>query len=301
MKARLMLIGMMAASALPCPAQAPSATHSVIVVWQTNRNLGSVATDSANTNHFTVSNAGDQMLSGTAAMERSDGSFSIISGATYSSGTDQPQVMNIRHQPSPAAKDREAMLFTGGGGSRVYAQGERPNATPGSARIRAEAQTNKSTSALSGRIPFEAPAGALTAPFLVTNGAIVQLSDADITNGGRAVYTFTLTNAGVFVIEALVTAPSETANSFYVNIDAQPQDPGMVWDIQPNTSGFEPRLMSWRGNGTFASNQFAPKQFTLSTGTHQLIVVGREANTQLKGLAIIRLPQAPSDVKLLRR
>jgi hypothetical protein len=83
-----------------------------------------------------------------------------------------------------------------------------------------------------------------------------------------------------------VNAPNNGANSFFVNIDAEPQDPYMIWDI-PVTTGFGQRIVSWRGNGTFDADQFVPKVFNLSQGAHQLIIRGREVNTLLQDVAIL--------------
>jgi len=116
---------------------------------------------------------------------------------------------------------------------------------------------------------------ALTAPLVLTNGCIGQPEQTELPAGGKAIYNFTLANAGTFVIRAVVNAPDESANSFYVNIDANPEDPAMIWDID-TTSGFEERTVSWRGNGDPTSDEFAPKRFKLSAGAHKLIIVGRE-------------------------
>ena len=75
-----------------------------------------------------------------------------------------------------------------------------------------------------------------------------------VTNGGQAVFDFSVTNAGSYVVQGLVNAPNTGANSFYVNIDAQPTDPTTIWDI-PVTSGFQQRFVSWRGNGTDTNDQ----------------------------------------------
>jgi len=90
---------------------------------------------------------------------------------------------------------------------------------------------------------------------------------------GRAAYTFTISTTGDYLVSAPVNAPDESANSFFVNIDAEPTDPEMTWDI-PLTSGLTERTVSWRGNGTFDNAQFTPKVFNLSAGTHTLIVRG---------------------------
>jgi hypothetical protein len=69
-----------------------------------------------------------------------------------------------------------------------------------------------------------------------------------------------------------------------VNVDTQPEDPVMIWDIEP-TNGFEERIVSWRGNGDASSDEFAPKHFNLSAGAHKLFIVGREP-AQLKSISI---------------
>ena len=141
----------------------------------------------------------------------------------------------------------------------------------------------------------------MSAPFTITSNYISQaVQTTAVTNGGRASYSFTITNAGNYVIQALVNAPDDAANSFYINIDAEPQDPTMIWDI-PLTAGFEQRVVSWRGNGTDANNQFVPKIFTLTQGSHQLIIRGRGANVQLETLAVLKCRRPGSRASALRR
>ena len=112
-----------------------------------------------------------------------------------------------------------------------------------------------------------------------------------MTNGGRAAYAFNIVNAGDYLVSALVSAPSLSQNSFYVNIDAEPTDPLMSWDI-PVSTGLTSRTVSWRGNGNGdpASAQYSPKVFTLSAGTHQLIIRGQEAATILGAISIAATP-----------
>jgi hypothetical protein len=149
----------------------------------------------------------------------------------------------------------------------------------------------------SSSLTFAAQSGLVTAPFIIgTNGTTIyfyQLSETDgINSNGVAIYNFTITNAGNYEVQALVNAPNTGANSLYINIDSVPQDPTMVWDVAL-TSGFEERLVSWRGNGSTTANQFVPWIFNLATGSHQLIFYGREANTQLSDFAILPAPPTP--------
>jgi hypothetical protein len=123
----------------------------------------------------------------------------------------------------------------------------------------------------------------------------------DITLGGRATYTFNVPNSGNYVVVGYVNAPDDSANSLWVNIDAEPIDPVSIWDI-PFTSGFEARAVSWRGT---AGLEF-PRIFALSAGTHTLIIRGREAGVQLDRIEIGRTdgtastkPSAPTNLRVV--
>ncbi len=141
-------------------------------------------------------------------------------------------------------------------------------------------------------LTFASTAGTISAPFVVSGDTISQPALTTVSSGGRAAYNFTIVNAGDYTVSALVNAPNTAADSFFVNIDAEPTDPTMIWDV-PLTSGLEERVVSWRGNGTFDSAQFAPKVFNLSAGTHHLIVRGREGNCQLGAITIAPYVMTP--------
>ena len=143
-------------------------------------------------------------------------------------------------------------------------------------------------------------AATVTSPFVLANGYLSQpVQTTVISSAGEATFNFSITNTGNYVIQAMVNAPSDPANSFYVNIDAQPVDPTMCWDIFPFTTNFQQRIVSWRGNGSDTNNQFVPKIFPLAVGTHQIIWAGREANTELQSFSILQLPNAPQNLRVL--
>ena len=162
----------------------------------------------------------------------------------------------------------------------------------------------ESPPALTSSLTFQAGSGIITGPIVSTNGYIYEtldVSNGSITNGGEVLYNFVVTNAGNYVIEALVNAPNMGEKSFWVNINTNtpsnitvlPQNPTMITDI-PLTSGFEERILSWRGNGTASNDAIVPAIFSLSLGvTNQLIIVGREANVQLQTISILQLPPPP--------
>jgi hypothetical protein len=139
-------------------------------------------------------------------------------------------------------------------------------------------------------LTFDTPLGVVTAPFVATNGYICQLTPAaSVGNGGRAAYTFNLTNAGSYIIEALASAPAVGSNSFWINIDAEPQDPTMVWSI-PLTSGFERAVVSWHETAIDSRQRHAPTVFNLTRGVHTLIIRGRDAGPELRQVSILRAP-----------
>lgn len=139
---------------------------------------------------------------------------------------------------------------------------------------------------------FPASAATLTAPLVLTNDYFYLTGDqAEITNGGKAVISFNITNAGDYVVETLVNANDESTNSFFVNVDTTPSDE-MIWDIEV-TAGFEKRMVNWRGTGDSGNDEFSPKRFTLTSGAHTLVIVGREPGVQLKSLVIRPAPPQP--------
>ena len=153
-------------------------------------------------------------------------------------------------------------------------------------------------------LTFSATSGSITSPFISTNGYIVQPSPTftSITNGGGgglATYTFAVTNAGNYVIQGLVNAPANGQDSFFVNIDAMPTDPYMIWKILPATVGFQNMVVTWEGTGTWNAPEFVPAVFNLTAGTHQLYIVGRESATELQIISILQMVAPPQNLRIL--
>jgi hypothetical protein len=147
-------------------------------------------------------------------------------------------------------------------------------------------------------LSFSADSGTLTPPFVAVAGIVSQNLLTSLTGSGEAVYNFTIDIPGNYVVSASLNAPSGSENSLYINVDGEPTDPLMIWDIAV-TSGFTNQVASWRGNATTGPPQFSPKVFTLAAGTHQLYVRGREPNVQLQSFtiyppgALLRLTMLP--------
>lgn len=131
-------------------------------------------------------------------------------------------------------------------------------------------------------ISIEAESGNIITPFVINGTHIVHTTNPTNPNqNGQATYTFNVVNPGTYKMIMTVDAPNTAADSLFVNIDAQPTDPQMTWDIIPLTQGFADRTVSWRGSGTFDNNEFNPKLFALNSGNHSLIIVGRESGVKI--------------------
>ena len=241
-------------------------TNPVISVTPSNLDFGLLPLNSSVTNSVIVRNVGGGTLAGSAALPANT-RFSIIDNSgSYSLSSNESKTVKIRYQPtSQAGSDNTTLTFTGGGGASVALRGASFAILPG--------------------LSFESYAGTISSPFVTNNGYITQLQQTGVTDAGQAVYGFSITTPGSYIVSASVNAPDDTANSVFVGIDGQPADPTMIWDI-PITSGFEPRTVSWRGNGTFDNPQFVPAVFNLTAGPHQLIIRGREAGVQLARITI---------------
>jgi hypothetical protein len=249
-----------------------------ITVTPANQDFGSIQLGTTADRTFSVQNTGSASLSGTASVPMP---FSIVSGSPYTLGPGQTQAVTVRYNPTLAGTDVKTVTFSGANGASVTVSG------------------SATTPPVAGSLSFPAPSGTITAPFTVNNGSLYQATTTTVVvSGGKAVYNFTTTNSGQYAIQALVNAPDTAANSFYVNIDGQPTDPTMIWDI-PITTGFQQRIVNWRGNGTDANSQFVPALFNLTAGAHQLIIVGREANTGLQQVSLVQVPASPQNLHIL--
>jgi hypothetical protein len=110
---------------------------------------------------------------------------------------------------------------------------------------------------------------------------------ASIAATGPGTYTFTLAQAGSYTLTGNVIAPDDSSNSFFIDIDSDPANStARIWDVLPFASTYAPRVISWRGNGTYDTDQFNPKTFNLAAGTHTLYIRAREAGTLINGVTV---------------
>lgn len=250
-----------------------SGTNPVVALSPASLNYGFVEVGSTNELPLTVRNAGGGTLEGTASVSPP---FSILGTASYSLASNETQTITVCYVPTQTGNNSELVRFTGGGGATA--------AVTGSAR------------GVLG-LSFDSTSGAISDPFVVNppNTIAQSVETLDPTTAGRAVYEFAVTNAGDYTVFINVDAPSDGANSVLVNIDAEPSDSSMIWDI-PLTTGLEFRTVTWRGTGG------NPKIFTLSPGVHQLIILGREAGAvlgRIQIMASIRRPAPPTNPRIV--
>lgn len=140
-------------------------------------------------------------------------------------------------------------------------------------------------------LSFGATSGAISAPFTISGNDVSQsVQTIDPSLGGRASYVFAVPAAGDYLLSALVNCPDDSSNSFFVNIDSEPTT-SMAWSV-PVTSGFELRIATWAPSTT-------PKAWTLSAGTHQLIIRGREANAFLEHITLGTAPSPPEGLHVI--
>lgn len=252
-------------------------TNPIISVSPGSLSFGPVAANSSATNSFTVQNVGGGTLAGTATVPQP---FSVVSGSAYSLGPSQSQTVLVSFTPSTnASANSQTVTFTGGGGASATVNGQLFVALPG--------------------LSFPVYSAILSSPFVISAGGyIYQPATTDVTTGGIALYPFTITNGGQYVVRADTFAPSISANSFYVNIDAMPTDPTMIWDV-PVSMGFTNQVAAWRGSGTETNDQFAPEVFNLSVGLHNLYIVGREGNTELGTVTISPYIAPPPNLRVV--
>jgi hypothetical protein len=95
-----------------------SVTNPVISVSPGSLDFGSVAVGSSNELDVVVRNVGGGTLVGMGSVSTP---FSIVTGGTYSLGSNQAQTVRIRYQSTGTGSYSQAVSFTGAGGTSVMA------------------------------------------------------------------------------------------------------------------------------------------------------------------------------------
>ena len=134
--------------------------------------------------------------------------------------------------------------------------------------------------------------GQIEGPFLNGPDGLYQTNATSLADGGRAVYAFTITNAGMYAIEVLVKAENAGENAVYVSIDEEPTE-GMVWLIG-RTAGSEKRYVSRAGANC------EQEKFDLASGIHTLRLGGKSPFTYLQGVSLGKPPGTPKNFRIVK-
>lgn len=138
--------------------------------------------------------------------------------------------------------------------------------------------------------------GVFNAPFVDGGGYVWQnVATDNPVDGGSLRFTFT-NQLGEYKFTMEVDAASGAVNSCFFNVNSEPISPDGIFDVVQLTTGFEDRDGTWRGTtGTFETPQYAPKTFTIPTGTNTLIIRGREP-LKIKTVSLVQInPPTPTD------
>jgi hypothetical protein len=251
----------------------PPSTNPVISISPVSLNFGSVLANATTNMHITVSNAGSGILSGKASVAAP---FSIVAGGSYNLSSNAAQVVTVGYAPTVAGLDNQTIYFT--------------NTLGGVATATVTGLSYVIQSSLS----FSSTNGTIIAPFAATGNYVSQATDtsaASVAGGGQAIYGFTINTPGSYYVTANVLAPSDGQNSLFVSIDTLPTDPTNIWDCVITTN-FLNEVVSLRGGGNDTNDQFSPMTFNLTAGVHELIIVGREAGTEIGAISILPVGSA---------
>ena len=210
---------------------------------------GTLLSGTSKTNSFTVQNVGSGTLSGTASV---GAPFSILSGGSYSLGSNQSQTVTVVFSPAAASNYNQSVTFTGGAGTNATVSGSATNApvlnptikvTPGSIAygtiLSGTSKTNSFTvqNVGTGTLSGTASVGA---PFSIVSGGnyslgsnqsqtvTVSFSPTVASNYNQSV-TFTGGNGTNATVAGAATNVPPTVSAISANVP----------DVDTNMAGFQ--------------------------------------------------------------
>ena len=109
----------------------------------------------------------------------------------------------------------------------------------------------------------------------------------DPSSGGDLEFRFNAPFTADYEVSALLSCPDGGSNSLYINIDAQPVDPTMIWDVPITSFGLERRTAAWRGERDWnVTSSVLPEDAAFNAGRTSFVIRGREANTVIGPITI---------------
>lgn len=133
-----------------------------------------------------------------------------------------------------------------------------------------------------------AAAAAFSYPFVLTNSCLLQSIPTELTNGGRAEFSFTVASTGRYAL-AVMAATTHEGGAIFVNIDAEPVEPAMKYRV-PVSESFTNCIVSASGR---------PRFFDLESGTHRVIIRGSSANVRISQIAVLSRPAPPTNLHIV--
>jgi hypothetical protein len=257
----------------PHPLVTGGGTNPAVSVNPGSLIFGAIPVSSSATQTFTVQNIGGGTLTGTAS---ASAPFSIVGPASYSVGSNLSTTVTVRYAPTLAGNNSGTISLTGNQSTTLPV-------------------TGSAWTVLSG-LSFAANAGTIISPFVINadNSVSQSTESLDPTTAGEAIYGFSIPGAGSYSVSMTVLAPD--GNSLFVNMDAEPTSPDMIWDFA-NTTSFTTLPVTWRLTGGIN-----PQVWSLAAGAHELIVRGREAGVSISNITIspsgAAKPAAPPNFRI---
>ena len=145
-----------------------------------------------------------------------------------------------------------------------------------------------------GTIYLEAEDSTPTAPMEIVQDATASGGAYIVTpqssgDNGSAAYTFYVSSPGNYVIWGRCIVPSGTSDSFFIQVD---DEPDVIWFVFQggNYVNWEWDLVSAVGAGTGYVPEFDPYIVYLNEGIHNIIVKRRDPGTKLDKLIITKNP-----------
>lgn len=137
---------------------------------------------------------------------------------------------------------------------------------------------------------WEAEDGQISAPFIISSGAVYQTATTTVAEGGSAAYSFT--NPAPAYVKVAIYAKPQLAyeNSLALDMDnANPTEPDMVNQFWPLSSSYLWYDTGWQGAGGNPDVSPMVKVWLISAGVHTLNIRGREQNTKFDKVEVIKL------------
>jgi hypothetical protein len=239
-------------------------TNPVISVVPASLNFGWVRVGANSNMTVTVQNTGQGTLVGSAVASPP---FSISSSDSYSLTSNQSQVITVTYTPTAPGSQSGSVTFSGASGSSVSVSGV--------------AYTNQAG------YHWLARNGTLVAPMAASANVISATGDSSSSvTDGYALFGFTVASNGYYYLDVNARGETSGADSFYVQIDGVPVAQTHTWDILPATTGFQDRVVSWRGGGTFDAPQYPTNLWNLTTGNHLLAIFRREPGAAISNITL---------------